>query len=172
MRNVTHGQSHSAFRLSHSAFRTIMFHDLRYAIRLLLKSPAFTAVALLSLALGIGANTAIFSLVNVILLRPLPVHEPSRIASVFLTDQRNPGNLPISHLNYKDLRDQNQVFSEMAAFSFAQVNWSTASESEQIPAQVVSGNYFSVLGAQPTLGRGFLPHEDLTPNAVAVLSHG
>src|SRR5687768_14556004 len=129
-----------------------MLQDVRYAIRLLLKSPAFTAVAVLSLALGIGANSAIFSLVNVILLRPLPVTEPARIASGFLTDQRNPGNLPISHLNYKDLRDQNQVFADMAAFSFAQVNWSTGTESEQIPVQVASGNYFSVLGAQPALG--------------------
>jgi predicted permease len=149
-----------------------MLHDFRYAIRLLLGSPAFTAVALLSLALGIGANSAIFSLVNVILLRPLPVQEPSRVASVFLTDARNPGNLPISHLNYKDLRDQNQVFGDMAAFSFAQVNWSTGTESEQIPAQVVSGNYFSVLGAPPALGRAFLPHEDQSPNAVVVVSHG
>ena len=149
-----------------------MIHDIRYAIRLLLKSPAFTAVAVLSLALGIGANTAIFSLVNVILLKPLPVRDASGLASVFLTDQRNPGNLPISHLNFKDLRDQNQVFSDMAAFSFAQVNWSTGSESEQIPAQVVTGNYFSVLGAQPALGRGFLPEEGKTPHAVAVLSYG
>ena len=68
------------------------------------------------------------------------------LAAVFMTDQRNPGNLPLSHLNYKDLRDQNQVFTEMAGFTFAQLNWSTGSESEQIPAQVVSGNYFSLLG--------------------------
>ena len=135
----------------------MMLQDLRYALRLLAKSPAFTAVAALSLALGIGANTAIFSLVNVALLQPIPVEEPATLASVFMTDQRNPGNLPLSHLNYKDLRDQNQVFSAMAAFTFAQVNWSNGNESEQIPTQVVSGNYFSLLGAQPSLGRGFLP---------------
>jgi len=86
-----------------------MIHDLRYAFRLLARSPGFTVVAVLSLALGIGANTAIFSLVNVVLLRPIPVQDASRLASVFVTDQRNPGNLPLSHLNYKDLRDQNQV---------------------------------------------------------------
>ena len=82
-----------------------------------------------------------------------------------MTDQRNPGNLPLSHLNYKDLRDQNQVFTEMAAFSFAQVNWSTGTESEQIPLQVVSGNYFTVLGAQTALGRAFLPEEDREADA-------
>ena len=149
-----------------------MIHDLRYALRMLVKSPAFTLVAVLSLALGIGANTAIFSLVNVVLLRPIPVREPGGLASVFMTDQRNPGNLPLSHLNYKDLRDQNQVFTDMAAFTFAQVNWSTGTESEQIPVQVASGNYFAVLGAQPSVGRGFLPEEDAKPTPVAVLSHG
>ena len=114
-----------------------MLQDLCYGLRLLAKSPAFTVVAALSLALGIGANTAIFSMVNVILLMPVPVQEPSRLASVFMLDQRNPGNLRLSHLNYKDLRDQNKVFSGMAAFAFAQVNWSSGRESEQIPAQVV-----------------------------------
>jgi predicted permease len=149
-----------------------MMHDLRYALRLLAKSPGFTAVAVLSLALGIGANTAIFSLVNIVLLRPIPVQEPERLVSVFTTDERNPGNLPLSHLNYKDLRGHNDVFSDMAAFTFAQVNWSTASESEQVPLQVVSGNYFGVLGVQPALGRTFLPEEDVTPTPVIVLGHG
>ena len=149
-----------------------MLQDLRYAFRLLAKSPVFTAVAAISLALGIGANSAIFSLVNVAILKPIPVEEPSTLASVFMTDERNPGNLPLSHLNYKDLRDQNQVFSAMAAFTFAQVNWSNGNESEQIPTQLVSGNYFSLLGAQPFLGRGFLPDEDRSPTAVAVVSYG
>ena len=147
-------------------------NDIKYGFRMLLRSPAFTAVAALSLALGIGANTAIFSLVNVLLLRPIPVEDPARLASVFTTDQRNPGNLPLSHLNYKDARDQNRVFSGMAAFTFAQLNWSTGSESEEILAQVVSGNYFSLLGVQPTIGRGFLAEEDAKPTPVAVVSHG
>ena len=149
-----------------------MLHDLRYAVRVLAKSPLFTAVAAMSLALGIGANSAIFSLVNVAVLKPIPVSEPERLAAVYMTDARNPGNLPLSHLNYKDLRDQNAVFTEMAAFTFAAVNWSTGQESEQIPTQLVSGNYFSLLGAQPALGRGFLPEEDLKPTPVAVVSHG
>jgi len=147
-------------------------NDIRYGLRVLLKSPAFTSVAILSLALGIGANTAIFSLVNAILLRPLPVTEPARLASVFTTDQRNPGNLPLSDLNYQDLRDQNDVFSGMAAFTFAQLNYSTGAESEQIPAQIVTANYFSLLGAEPALGRGFGADEDKTMAPVAVISHG
>ena len=146
--------------------------DLRYALRMLAKSPLFASVAIVSLALGIGANSAIFSLVNVALLKPIPVAEPDRLAAVFMTDQRNPGNLPLSHLNYKDLRDQNQTFSDMAAFTFAQVNWSTGNQSEPIPVQVVSGNYFSLLGAQPGAGRGFLPDEDRKATPVAVVSYG
>ena len=148
-----------------------MIQDLKYGARMLVRSPAFTLIAALSLALGIGANTAIFSLVNAVLLRPIPVDDPAQLASVFMTDQRNAGNLPLSHLNYKDLRDQNQVFSGMAAFAFAQVNWATGNDSQQLQAQVVSGNYFSVLGTQPSLGRAFLPEEDLKPTPVAVVSH-
>jgi len=149
-----------------------MLQDIKYGLRMLVRSPAFTLIAALSLALGIGANTAIFSLINAVLLRPIPVDDPARLASVFTTDQRNPGNLPLSHLNYKDLRDQNQVFTEMAAFTFAQVNWNSGKESEEILAQVVSGNYFSLLGVQPSVGRGFLAEEDARPTPVAVISRG
>jgi hypothetical protein len=149
-----------------------MLHDIKYAVRLLVKSPGFTAVAVLSLALGIGANTAIFSLVNAVLLRPIPVQEPGRLATVFMTDARNPGNLPLSHLNYKDLRSQNQVFTDMAAFTFSQVNWSNGNASEQILLQVAAGSYFTVLGTQPAIGRGFAPDEDIKPTPVIVISHG
>ena len=145
-----------------------MLQDLRYGLRVLAKSPAFTMVAVLSLALGITANTAIFSLIDVLLLKPIPVEEPGRLASVFMTDARNPGNLPISHLNFKDLRDQNQVFTGMAGFTFAQLNWARDNASEQVVSQVVSGNYFSVLGTQPFLGRAFLPEEDVKASPVAV----
>ena len=121
---------------------------------MLVKSPGFSLVAILSLALGIGANTAIFSLVNALLLRPLPVHDPQSLVIVSTTDQRNPGNLPLSHLNFKDLRAQNAVFTDMAAFTFNQVNYSHGQESEQIPVQIVTANFFSLLGAEPALGRG------------------
>lgn len=150
----------------------MLLHDLRYGVRMLVKSPGFSLVAILSLALGIGANTAIFSLVNAVLLRPLPVADVASLVSISTTDQRNPGNLPLSHLNFKDLRTGNAAFTDMAAFTFSQVNYSAQTGSEQIPAQVVSGNYFSVLGAQPALGRAFLPDEDVKATPVAVVSHG
>ena len=149
-----------------------MLQDLRYGLRTLVGSPAFTVVAVLSLALGIGANTAIFSLVNRVLLEPLPVRDVERLAAVFLTDERNPGRLPLSDLNFRDLRDQNEVFEGMAAFTFSQLNYSTGGESEQILAQVVTANYFSVLGAEAALGRTFSPDEGTSMVPVAVISHG
>ena len=139
---------------------------------MLVKSPGFSAVAILSLALGIGANTAIFSLINAVLLRPLPVSEPERIMAVSTTDQRNPGNLPLSHLNFKDLRSQNAAFSDLAGFTFNQVNYSTGRESEQIPVQVVTANYFPLLGVQPAMGRAFLPEEETAAAPVTVISDG
>ncbi len=150
----------------------MLFQDLRYALRMLVKSPGFSFVAILSLALGIGANTAIFSLVNALLLRPLPVHDPKSLVIVSTTDQRNPGTLPLSHLNFKDLRAQNGAFSDMAAITFNQVNYSHGQESEQIPVQIVTANYFSLLGAEPAVGRGFRPEEEAQATPVAVVSHG
>ena len=146
--------------------------DLRYAVRMLVKSPGFSLVAVLSLALGIGANTAIFSLINAVLLRPLPVAEPQSLVTVSTTDQRNPGNLPLSHLNFKDLRAQNAVFTDMASISFNQMNYSHGQESEQIPVQIVTANFFSLLGAEPALGRGFRADEEAQATPVAVVSHG
>ena len=94
-----------------------MLQDLRYGLRMLAKSPAFTIVATLSLALGIGANTAIFSMVHAIMLKPVPVSDPERLVSVFMLDQRNEGNLPFSHLNYKDVRAHNHDPATFAATS-------------------------------------------------------
>src|SRR5215471_10503186 len=147
-------------------------NDLRYGARMLLRNPGFTVVAVLSLALGIGANTAIFSLINVVLLRPLPVADVPSLVTVSTTDQRNPGNLQLSHLNFKDLQGQNSVFTDMAGFTFNAVNFSNGAESEPITAQIVTANYFSLLGAQPSLGRGFLPEEETQHLPVAVISDG
>ena len=150
----------------------MVLQDIRYGLRMLVKSPGFSAVAILSLALGIGANTAIFSLVNAVLLRPLPVTDPQSLVLISTTDQRNPGNLPLSHLNFKDLRSQTSAFADMAAFTFNQVNYNSGHESEQVPVQVVTANYFAVLGTQPALGRAFLPEEEGNSTPVAVVSYG
>jgi macrolide transport system ATP-binding/permease protein len=151
-----------------------MLQDIRFGFRILFKSPAFTLVAALSLALGIGANTAVFSIINASLLKPLPVEEPERLVSVFTTDTKNPGNLPTSHLNYVDYRDQNQVFSSLLAYTGAGLSLTRGETIEPVFGLVVSGNYFDVLGVKTALGRAFLPDEDKTPGAhpVVVLSHG
>ncbi len=150
-----------------------LWQDIRFGFRVLLKSPAFSLVAVLSLALGIGANSAVFSIINASLLKPLPVEEPKQLVSLFTTDAKNPGNLPTSHLNYIDYRDQNQVFAGVLAFTGAGLALTKGDATEQVFAQVVSGNYFDVLGVKTALGRTFLPDEDKTPGThpVVVLSH-
>ncbi|MGE5244971.1 MAG: ABC transporter permease [Betaproteobacteria bacterium] len=153
--------------------------DLRYGVRMLVKSPGFTLVAALSLALGIGANTTIFTLINAVLLNPLPVKDPSALMAVYTTDSRNRGGfanfLQTSPLNYHDYRDRNEVFSGLTAHQFLAVNISGGKgEPQQVFGEIVSGNYFDVLGAKPLIGRGFLPDEDRTPGAalVTVLGYG
>ena len=153
--------------------------DLKYGVRLLARSPGFTLVATLSLALGIGANTTIFTLINAVLLNPLPLEKPSELVSVWTTDTRNTGGfnnyLQTSPLNYQDYRDKNQVFSGLVAHQFLPLSISGGTgEPEQIFGEIVSGNFFDVLGARPLVGRTFLPDEDKTPGArlVTVLGYG
>src|ERR1043165_3531641 len=154
-----------------------LLQDIRYGIRMLFKNRAFTIVAILSLALGIGANTTIFTLVNAILLQALPVTKPAELVTVFGTDEKNRGDQfafsPISYPNYKDYRDQNDVFSGLLVFAGTTMNLSGTGEPEQINGLIVSGNYFDVLGVKANVGRTFLPDEDSTPGAhpVIVISH-
>lgn len=151
-----------------------LFKDARYGLRMLVRSPGFTVVALLSLALGIGANTAIFSMISAFLFAPLPVKQPSQLVSIFTTDTKNPGPLPTSHLNYIDYREKNEAFDDILAYTFAGVSYSSpGGESKNLAAQVVSGNYFDVLGVKAEHGRTFLPDEDKTPGThpVVVLSY-
>jgi predicted permease len=157
---------------------SIVLQDLKYGIRLLGRAPGFTAAAVLSLALGIGANTTIFTLVNAVLLNPLPVEDPSRLISLFTTDDRNAGPFgafaPTSDLNFKDYRERNVVFADLAAHAGVGVSVTGGGGNpEQIFGEIVTGNYFSVLGARPLLGRGFLPDEDQTAGSklVTVLSY-
>jgi predicted permease len=151
----------------------LLGNDIRLALRGMAKSPAYTAVVVLSLGLGIGANLAIFTLINAVFLQPLPVKDPSRLISVYTSDPKNPGFLGLSYLNYRDVRDKNTVFTELAASVPVPIALSTDSEPEQIFGALASGNYFDVLGVRPVLGRTFSPEEDGAPGAhpVIVLSH-
>ena len=140
-----------------------LLQDLRYALRLLRKSPGFTLIAVLTLALGIGANTTIFTVVNAVLLRPLPVQDPEQLMAVLGTDARNSTAqqqfLPMSNLNYQDLRDKNDTFAGMAAFTGTGVNLSGAGNPEQLNATLVSNNYFQVLGVRAAAGNTFDPEQ-------------
>ena len=149
--------------------RTLL-QDCRYAIRLLLKSPGFTFVAVLTLALGIGANTAVFSVVNALILRPLPVERPGELA--FLQNVRyGPSQ---SFPNYKDLRDRNQSFAGLVGYRMAPMELETDHGAERIWGYLATGNYFEVLGVKPALGRFFNQKDDVNPGAspFAVLSYG
>lgn len=138
----------------------------------MLKSPAFTVVAMLSLALGVGANTAIFSLVNTVLLRPLPITEPDRVVSVSVTG-KDDSILAFSYPNYVDFRDRNDVLSGLLIQRFAPMSLSREGNNERIWGYLVSGNYFDVLGVSAFRGRTFSPEEDRTRNThpVAVISY-
>src|SRR6266550_3227923 len=148
--------------------------DIRYGIRGLLKRPGFTTIAVITLTLGIGANTAIFSLVNTVLLRSLPVVDhPEQIVSVSLRAKNDAINA-FSYPNYIDFRDRNQVLSGMLAYRFVPMSLSRGGNNERIWSYEVSGNYFDVLGVQAIKGRTFLPEEDRTrlSHPVAVISYG
>jgi predicted permease len=153
---------------------TGVVEDIRLGARGLVKHRAFALGAVLSLALGIGANTTVFTLLNAILLRPLPVEDPARLAAVSTMDSHNPGQLFCSYPNYKDYRDRNRVFSSLALYSPIAVNLTGQGEPRMVVAQIASGNYFATLGVKPAPGRGFLPSEDSAPGAfpVAVISQG
>ena len=151
-----------------------LWQDLRYGFRMLLKSPGFTVVAILSLALGIGANTAIFSVLNSFLFAPLPIERPTELVSIFTTDTKNPGNLPVSHWNFKDFREKNAVFTDVTGYTFTGASMVVGKDTTGVGIILAAGNYFDLLGVKPMLGRTFLPDEDKTPdtNPVVVLSYG
>jgi predicted permease len=149
-----------------------MINDLRYALKMLWKSKGVTIIAVVSLAIGIGANSAIFSLFNSILLRPRPVSHPEQLVEIYVGEGEHPYQ-STSYPSYLELRDRNEVLSGMAAYGISQFKLGVAEGVEQIWAEAVSGNYFDVLGVPAQKGRTFLPEEDLVPgrNPVAVISH-
>jgi putative ABC transport system permease protein len=150
-----------------------LFQDLRYAARILKKNPGFTAVAVVALALGIGANTAIFSVVNTVLLRPLPYKDQEQLVMVWEDATRHgyPRDTPAA-ANYVDWRDQNNVFSGMAAIADMNFNLTNAGDPERLKGRRVSANLFPLLGVEPQLGRIFSTAEDQPGSQqVVVLSH-
>ena len=151
-----------------------LIKDIRYGFRGLLKRPGFTAIALVALALGIGANTAIFSLVNAVVIRPLPYPEPDRLVWVY-GNIRNGGNrASVSPLDFLDYRNQNQTFEQFAASVTIPipVNLTGSGDPERLMASAVTGNYFDAFKIAPALGRGFtLENEKAGQDQVTVLSH-
>jgi predicted permease len=152
--------------------------DLRFGLRMLRKSPGFTSVAVLTLALGIGANTAVFTVVDSLILNPLPVEKMAELAAVNTTPAKQTaqsGDLQaISYLNLKDIRERTHAFRGFAGHSYPMaVTMTDKDEPHRIFAEVVTANYFATLGLHPFLGRFFLPSEDATPGAspVAVLGY-
>ncbi len=145
--------------------------DVRYGLRILTKHSGFTAAAVLTLALGIGANTAIFSLVDGVLLKPLPFEDPDRLLTVWEMNTEDGGLMSVAPPNFQDWRDQNTVFEDVVAF-YRDDFTLTGDGAEQIEGAHVSAGTFRMLGVAPALGRELLPEEDQTggPPAV-VLSH-
>ncbi len=150
-----------------------LIRDIRYSARNLLKRPAFTLIAIVTLAIGIGANTAVFSIVNAMLLRPRPVAQPERLVELYVGDARNPYHAS-SYPDFLIFRDQPEIFSGLAAYRIEQFKLGGAEDVEQVFGEAVSGNYFELLGVNASRGRTFLPEEDQTPGThpVAVISHG
>jgi predicted permease len=150
-----------------------LFADLRYGLRLLRQAPAFTAIAICALALGIGANTAIFSTLNSVVLRALPYHDPDRVVMVFEDSSHIgfPHNTP-APANYFDWKAQNHVFTDMAAVRYRGMTITGDGTPEQLKGQAVTANLFSVLGVSPLVGRTFTDEEDRAGAQVVVISYG
>lgn len=155
-------------------FLEVLRQDLRYGLRMLRKSPAFTAIAIITLALGIGANSAIFSVVNGVLLRPLPYSDPGRLVNVFNTaPSRDLYIFGGSPPDFRALRERNQTLTSFSALSMSFFNLTGPDEPERLRAAVVSAGYFTTLGVKPAMGRAFLPNEEQWgSHHVVILSDG
>jgi predicted permease len=150
-----------------------LWQDIRFGWRMLSKSSGFTAVAILMLGLGIGANTAIFSFVDALFLKPLAVSKPAELVHVYAKGPSGHYGADFSYPEFRRMRDHNSSFAALSvAAERPQLHLVSGSDSEEIRGEFVSSNYFSLLGIQPRLGRGFLPEEDAVPNrdAVTVIS--
>jgi len=149
-----------------------IWHDLRYAFRVLAKNPGFTAVAVLTLALGIGANSAIFTVVYGVLLRPLPFPQPDRIVQLAEAYQGLSDEMSVTAKQLGDLREYSKLFEHIAGYTDVGFNLATGNEAEHVRGVPASAEYFQVLGVYPALGRDFLPEEDRGDgHRVAIMSH-
>jgi putative ABC transport system permease protein len=154
-------------------FLETLMQDVRYGARTLRKSPGFTFVAVLTLALGIGANTAIFSVINAVLLKPLPFKDPDRLVQLWETESA-PGNFPLTGPDYLDWQAQNQTLESSALYTYQRAfNGSGAGEAQPVSVISTQASFFSVLGVEPAMGRTFAPGEDQDgKNHVVVISDG
>jgi hypothetical protein len=150
---------------------TTLSQDLRYALRMFRQSPGFTAIAVLTLALGISANTALFSVVNGVLLNPLPYPHSEQIVAVYAA---TPGfdRAPITYLNFLDWQHDNQTFSSMAIYRNQDYNVTGSSDAERLSGYMISADFFSALGVNPVLGRTFSREEDQVGAAPVVILGG
>src|ERR1017187_6382554 len=145
--------------------RTLL-RDFRHGARMLLHKPGFTVAAVAVLALGIGADTAMFSLVNAFLLKPLAVHKPEELAGCFSRDTRKPDYRAFSYPNYVDLRENNSVFTSLAAHNMAMLGLAEGDTTRRLFADIVSSNYFATFGVQLFRGRTFTPEEERPGSAI------
>jgi len=149
-----------------------LFQDLKFGFRMLAKNPGFTAVTVFTLALGIGANTAIFSVVNAVLLRPLPYRSPEQLVQIWQTDLKSKASqVPPSYPDFLDWRAQNHVFQSVAAYNWATFTLTGSREPIHVDGLVATADLFSVLGVRPALGRLFFPEEDQPGRHAVILSH-
>src|SRR3954470_3205554 len=140
---------------------------------MLIKTPGFSIVAFLAIALGLGVNTSICGIITTLLMRPLPVGHSEQLVQVYTKDPHIEGRMNTSYLNFVDYAKENTVFGAMATYSFAPMGMTRGKETLNVLGQLVSGNYFDLLEVRPVMGRGFLPEEDTSPNGhpVAVLNY-
>ncbi len=163
---------------SSGSFVEGLWKDFRYALRSMRKNPVFVLFVVLTLALGIGANTTVFTLINTVVLNPLPVRNPDRLAALTAGESRNTANsgsiFPISYADLQDYQSRNEVFDSLAGYSSARgMTWLNHGASEAVFGELVTANYFTTLGLSPARGRFFAPEEDGLPGAhpVAILNY-
>src|SRR2546430_8673914 len=149
-----------------------LFRDIRFGIRSLLKQPAFTSIAIVTLALGIGANTAMFSVINAVLLRPLPYTQPDRL--VWMSESGDEvAHRPLSYPNFVDWRARNHVFESISTYRTWSMTLTGMAEPQNVRAGMVAADYFKVMGVTPILGRAFTAEDDRPgANPAAVISYG